>query len=193
MSMGPIAGGRTKILATRNMKVHEGWYIDDDGKPVDDPKIFHSGKGAQLPLGQPGLGYKGMALSLMVDILAGPLLGYPTAQVHPFKRRGIFLAAIDVGAFTPVDRFKEAVDSVIDDLKSARLARGFDEIMVPGEPEWREQEKRFRDGIYLDDPIYRDILETAEELGVDASKYLGRPGKADVTHPSYTLKHRYGL
>jgi len=190
--MGPIAGGRTKILATRGMRVHEGWYIDDDGNPVDDPKLFNSGNGAQLPLGQAGLGYKGMALSLMVDILAGPLLGLSAVEVHPFKRRGIFLAAIDVEAFTPIDQFKEAMDSVIDDLKSARLARGFDEIMVPGEPEWREQERRLREGIYLDDPIYRDILKTAKELGVDTSKYKGRPGKIEVTHPSYTLKHRYG-
>lgn len=191
MSMGPIAGGRTKILATRDMRVPEGWYIDDDGNPVDDPKFFDSGKGAQLPLGQAGLGYKGMALSLIVDILAGPLFGLSVTEIHPFKRCGIFLAAIDVEAFTPLDKFKEAVDSVIDDLKSARLARGFDEIMAPGEPEWREQERRLREGIYLDDPIYRDILKTAKELGVDTSKYKGRPGKTEVTHPSYTLKYRY--
>ena len=52
-------------------------------------------------------------------------------------------------------------------------------------------ERRLREGIYLDDPIYRDILKTAEEIGVRTSKYRGRPGKTEVTHQSYTLMHRY--
>ena len=72
MSLGPIAGGRTKILAIRGQKVPLGWYIDDEGKPHDDPALFGAGKGAQLPLGQEGLGYKGMALSMMINLLAGP-------------------------------------------------------------------------------------------------------------------------
>jgi hypothetical protein len=62
---------------------------------------------------------------------------------------------------------------------------------MPGEPEGRELEKRRREGVYLDDEIYLRILDTAKGLGVDATKYRGRPGKMHVTHPSYTLKDRY--
>jgi hypothetical protein len=62
---------------------------------------------------------------------------------------------------------------------------------MPGEPEWREMEKRRREGIYLDDEIYQKILDTAKELGVNTTKYRGKPGKMDITHPSYTLKDRY--
>lgn len=191
MSLGPISGGRTAILALRGQRVPLGWYIDDEGRATDDPKVFHSGKGAQLPLGQAGLGYKGMALSLIIDILAGPLLGFGVAQVHPFRRRGVFLGAINVEAFTELDVFKENVDAVIEDLKASRLASGFDEIMVPGEPEWRELERRREEGIYLDDEIYSRILSTAEEYGLDLKRFKGRPGEAKITHPSYTLKHRY--
>ena len=191
MSLGPISGGRTAILALRGRKVPPGWYVDDEGRPTDDPKVFHRGEGAQLPLGQAGLGYKGMALSMIIDILAGPLLGFKAAQVHPFRRRGVFLGAINVEAFTEIDAFKENVDAVIADLKDSRLASGFEEIMVPGEPEWRELERRRREGIYLDDEIYRRILDTAEEVGLDHRRYKGRPGKARITHPSYTLKQRY--
>ncbi|MFP3952144.1 MAG: Ldh family oxidoreductase [Candidatus Bathyarchaeia archaeon] len=191
MSLGPIAGGRTAILATRNQKVPDGWYIDDDGRPINDPRIFNRGEGAQLPLGQTGLGYKGMALSMIVDILAGPLLGYTITQAHPFKRRGVFLGAIDTEAFTTVEEYKEGVDRLVEDLKTSRLAEGFDCIMVPGEPEWREMKKRLKEGIYLDDEIYKRIIETAEHLGLDPSEYRGEPGKLEITHPSYTLKYRY--
>ena len=191
MSLGPISGGRTAILALRDMKVPLGWYVDDEGEPTDDPKVFHGGGGAQLPLGQAGLGYKGMALSLVIDVLGGPLLGLGAARVHAFRRRGVFLGAINVEAFTPIDEFKECMDSVIADLKSSRLAGGFEEILMPGEPEWREMERRKREGIFLDDEIYRGILDAARTLGVDVSKFEGAPGKADITHPSYTLRHRY--
>jgi LDH2 family malate/lactate/ureidoglycolate dehydrogenase len=191
MSLGPIAGGRTAILAVRGQKVPLGWYIDDNGKTHNDPSIFRDGKGAQLPLGQEGLGYKGMALSMMINLLAGPLLGHVVTKDKAFNRCGVFLGAIDVEAFTPIKTFKEGVDALIDDMKSSRLAPGFDEIMVPGEPEWRELEKRSKEGLFLDDKIFSRILETARRLGVETSNYLGKPGKLDIGHPSYTLKDKY--
>ena len=191
MSLGPVAGGRNAILALRKMKLPLGWIVDDDGNPTDDPALFHRGEGAQLPLGQDGLGYKGMALNMIIDILSGPLLGYRATKAGPFQRRGVFLGAINIEAFTPLDVFKEGVDAMIEDLKSSRLAPGFEEITVPGEPEWREQERRLREGIYLDDEVYRRILDTAEKVGVDTSGYQGKPGKIEITHPSYTLKDRY--
>lgn len=191
MSLGPIAGGRIAILAGRNQRLPQGWIVDDDGKPADDPALFHRGEGAQLPLGQAGLGYKGMALNMAIDILSGPLLGFRATQGHPFQRRGVFLGAINVEAFTPIDEFKKGVDAIIADLKSSRLAPGFEKIMVPGEPEWREHERRSKEGIFLDDAIYLRVLETAEKLGIDTSRYEGKPGEAEITHPSYTLRHRY--
>lgn len=191
MSLGPISGGRTAILANRNQKVPYGWYIDDEGKPIEDPKIFTKGKGAQLPLGQTGLGYKGMALSMIIDILAGPLLGYVITQAHAFRRRGVFLGAINPEAFTTLNTYKKGVDSLIDDLKSSKLARGFEKIQVPGEPEWKEMDRRIKEGIYLDDNIYERILNTAKRLGIDISRYQGRAGKLKVTHPSYLLKDKY--
>jgi LDH2 family malate/lactate/ureidoglycolate dehydrogenase len=191
MSLGPIAGGRNSILALRGMRLPQGWMVDGDGNPADDPAMFQRGEGAQLPLGQAGLGYKGMALNMIIDIFSGPLLGFLGTAGPPFQRRGVFLGAIDVEAFTPLDEFKEGADAIIEDLKSSRLASGFTEITVPGEPEWREQERRLREGVYLDDEIYERILDTAEKVGVDTTKYRGKPGRLEITHPSYTLKDRY--
>ena len=48
-----------------------GWAVDDDGNPTTDPA--EGLKGAQLPFG----GYKGAALALMVELLAGALIGAP--------------------------------------------------------------------------------------------------------------------
>jgi LDH2 family malate/lactate/ureidoglycolate dehydrogenase len=48
-----------------------GWAVDRDGNPTTDPA--EGLKGAQLPFG----GYKGAALALMVELLAGALIGTP--------------------------------------------------------------------------------------------------------------------
>jgi uncharacterized oxidoreductase len=191
MSLGPIAGGRAAILALRNQKVPPGWLIDDAGHPTDDPAGFHRGEGAQLPLGQTGLGYKGMALALIIDVFCGPLLGVFQGQASVFARRGVFFAAINVAAFTPIRDFKNGVDDVIDDIKSSRLAPHATEILVPGEPEWREQDRRKREGIFLDDAIYRRILDTAAQVGIDPASYAGIAGDGEVRHPSYTLRDPY--
>ena len=191
MSLGPMAGGRSIILALRNQKVPLDWLINDDGKPMDDPALFNSGVGAQLPLGQTGLGYKGMALSMIIDILTGPLIGVFATHTQVYERRGVFFAAINIDTFTPIEDFKNSIDDLIANIKSSKLATGFSEIMIPGEPEWKVQQKRLKEGIFLDDAIYQNIIETAKNVGVDTSHYRGKKGTAKITHPSYTLKERY--
>ena len=47
----------------------EGWAIDAEGRPTTDPDAALAG--AQLPFG----GYKGAAIALMVELLAGALIG----------------------------------------------------------------------------------------------------------------------
>jgi len=191
MSLGPMAGGRSAILALRKQKVPLDWLIDNEGKPMDDPALFNKGVGAQRPLGQTGLGYKGMALSMIIDILTGPLMGVFATQAQVYQRGGVFFGVINIEAFTAIDEFKKGVDALIADIKSSKVAPGFEEIMVPGEPEWIEQEKRLREGISLDDAIYQRILDTAKNVGVDISQYKGKPGVANITHPSYKMKERH--
>ena len=47
----------------------EGWAIDAEGRPTTDPDAALAG--AQLPFG----GYKGAAIAMMVELLAGALIG----------------------------------------------------------------------------------------------------------------------
>ena len=125
-----------------------------------------------------------MALALIEQVLAGPLIGV-------FKGQGVFFQVIDIEAFTPLNDFKKEMDSIIANVKASKLAPGFKEILMPGEPEWREQEKRLKGGIFLDDAIYKGIIDTARAVGVDTEPYKGTTGEVEVTHPSYTLKDRH--
>lgn len=63
------ARGEIQIHQRDGHSIPEGWAIDKDGNPTTDPTAALAG--AQLPFG----GYKGAAIALMVELLAGALIG----------------------------------------------------------------------------------------------------------------------
>ena len=63
------ARGEIQIHLRDGKPLPQGWAIGPDGQPTTDPETALAG--AQLPFG----GYKGAALSLMVELLAGALVG----------------------------------------------------------------------------------------------------------------------
>jgi delta1-piperideine-2-carboxylate reductase len=64
-----MARGEVLMAARDGKSLPDGAGIDAEGNPTNDPNAVL--KGAQLPFG----GYKGSAIALMVDLLAGPLIG----------------------------------------------------------------------------------------------------------------------
>ena len=64
-----MARGEIMIAGRDGHALPPGVAIDRDGEPTTDPAAAL--EGAQLPFG----GYKGAAIALMVDLLAGPLIG----------------------------------------------------------------------------------------------------------------------
>ncbi|MCP5150279.1 MAG: Ldh family oxidoreductase [Ectothiorhodospiraceae bacterium] len=63
------ARGEIQIHLRDGKQIPEGWAIDPDGKPTTDPAAALAG--AQLGFG----GYKGASIALMVELLAGALIG----------------------------------------------------------------------------------------------------------------------
>jgi LDH2 family malate/lactate/ureidoglycolate dehydrogenase len=74
--------------------------------------------------------------------------------------------AIDIESFTPIDAFKERVDNLIKSIKSTPTAPGFDEILIPGEPEFRTMEERSRKGIEVADATWEALQKLAKDVGV---------------------------
>jgi len=68
-----MARGEIMIAARDGHALPEGAGVDAEGRPSTDPEAVL--EGAQLPFG----GYKGAAIALMVDLLAGPLIGELTS------------------------------------------------------------------------------------------------------------------
>jgi uncharacterized oxidoreductase len=58
------------------------------------------------------------------------------------------------------------VRNLIAYVKSSHTAPGTEEILVPGEPERREREKRMREGIVVHPATWTRIAETAQRHGL---------------------------
>lgn len=140
------------------------WALTPDGEETDDPAAAM--KGALLGIGQ----HKGYGLSLMTDVLTGVLSGGGFGLVpysNPAKQDvSHLMMAIDIAWFMPVDEFKARMDQFIHDVKSARLRPGFEEILVPGEIDYRREQDYRANGARLDSVIFDQLAELAGKLRI---------------------------
>ncbi|WP_291164633.1 Ldh family oxidoreductase [Ensifer sp. SSB1] len=68
------ARGEVELKRLSNERIPQGWGIDAKGRPTTDPAEALAG--ALLPFG----GHKGSALSMMVELIAGPLIREKTSS-----------------------------------------------------------------------------------------------------------------
>lgn len=158
-----VAQGKLQIARATGESVPLGWIIDAEGRPTTDVEAFFRG-GAQLPFG----GHKGYALALMVSLLS---IGLSAGDELDRSEHAscLFIVCVDPAAFRPAEDFLEFVEQTAARIKAVPPAEGFDEVLLPGEPEARSRIARTRDGIPLPDEIWAELVRTAEGLGISAS------------------------
>lgn len=164
ISTSAIAEGKVRSMLNRKVPVPPGCIMDAEGNPTTDAARFYGPPpGALFPFG----GHKGFALGLVTDILAGALSGGGCSRKDADRVGNTFLVfVIDVKRLRDAQPFYTDVEQLIDYVKSSALAPGFREILVPGEPEALEQERRRRDGIPVDDETWRQITEAGRKYGI---------------------------
>ena len=157
------AQGKLMVARAKREPVPDGWILDANGRPTTDVEDFYNG-GVLLPFA----GHKGYALSVMVELLAVGLSG---GQRAPMTERGacLLVTCIDPAAFRPADEFVQTVERVASRLKHVPPAGGFQEVLLPGEPEARSSAERTREGIPLPDATWEAIASVARSLDVDVS------------------------
>ncbi len=80
---------------------------------------------------------------------------------------GVLINAYDIEHFTDMETFYDEVEGLVRHVKSSRLAPGFNEILAPGEPEFRTARIRADEGIEVDDRTWETVCEIGAEFGVD--------------------------
>lgn len=143
--------------------------LDSHGRPSTDPRAFFDG-GFLLPFG----GHKGYALAVIAELLSGPLTG---ADAYPgvTSRSGIFMFAVDATVFQPSADYEKSIAKTLGRIKAVPPGPGFDEVLLPGEPEARFRIRRERDVIPIPEDTWRAVCEVGAELGVNADKNVVNP------------------
>ncbi len=157
-----VAEGKLRVAAAKGVPIPEGWILDKERKPTTNPADFYDG-GVLLPLG----GHKGYGLLMVADLLGGALTGHGcTVLPEHTTGNGVFMMAIDIAAFCPVEELTATVDRLAAAIKAGRTAPGFDEILIPGEPEARAKAQRERAGIPLPDAVWQEMVAVAGQYGL---------------------------
>lgn len=82
------------------------------------------------------------------------------------------MIVINISSFTPLQEFKERTDALFEAIKDTPTAMGFKEVLVPGEPELRTEEKRLKEGIFVEEKTWQDITQVAEELKLNVKEIM---------------------
>lgn len=174
MAMTVIARGKIRLAATHGEQIPEGLALDADGVPTTDAsKAF---EGVCLPFG----GAKGAALAMLMDLLAGVFTGANYGgdvkslyfdHSEP-QNVGHLFFVIRPDLFMSKEEFESRMDTFVSRVKSLPRAQGFDEILVPGEPEERKTNQRLKAGIPITEKVLVSLLEEADRLGIQISSIL---------------------
>ena len=165
-----VARGKILLARQQGRPIPAGWAVDRMGEPTTDP--VQALAGLLLPMG----GHKGYGIAVMIDVLAGVLSGssYAGAVQGPYQaeRRsgcGHLLVVLNISAFMPLQEFNARAEELIRQLKSVPAAPGCGEVLYPGEPEARFEERARLEGIALPDKTLADLEQIARITGIAAA------------------------
>jgi uncharacterized oxidoreductase len=160
------AEGKLRVKFNRGEPVPPGIMLNGRGEASTDPREYYTDPvGSLLTAGQ----HKGYGLSLAIEILGGILSGTGAASAASgVFANGTLLVCLDPARFLPRAEFDAQVAALLSWVRSAPLAAGAKEVLVPGEPEARMERERRAGGIPIEDTTWRQIQACATEVGVRA-------------------------
>ncbi len=149
-----IARGEIELHRRAGKPLQPGWAIDRDGNPTTDPVAALSG--AMLTFG----GHKGSALSAMIELMAGPLIGDLMSSESMAFDAGVgaapchgelilaFDPAVFLGAQAPqhILRAEKMFDAIVG--QGARL---------PSQRRYEARARSLADGVRIPRALYDDL------------------------------------
>nr|MBQ6241551.1 Ldh family oxidoreductase [Lachnospiraceae bacterium] len=167
MAVSAIAKGKIFVAAREGKPIPPGCALNKYGEPTTDAKEALDG-GYMLP----AAGHKGFGLALVNDILAGIMTGsqfgtnitklYGDLDKH--QDIGHFAYLVNIEDFIPEEEYYDKIEFDMQKIKSSRLAKGFDRIYLPGEPEHETRAKRRAEGIPMSKEVWDEMLAWKEKL-----------------------------
>jgi len=168
MATSASSGGKVVLHAQQGRQIPLGWLLDEGGNPTTDPnELYKDGKLVGVLL--PAAGYKGFGLGLASEIMGGILTGYGASHRPDYHEgQGALIIVINVAAFIQLDEFLSQTDALLRHVKATPHDPATQEILIPGELEYRSREEKERDvRIAVTDAVWSAIGEWANRLDVE--------------------------
>jgi LDH2 family malate/lactate/ureidoglycolate dehydrogenase len=181
MATSNIAFGKIQTaMREKRESIPDDWVISrQTGRPITNTmEAFSSLVGNAASLAVFG-GVKGYCITAMEEILCSVLsgAGLPkdngqgvtiTGNSKP-ENSGLFLLAFDISRIRPLAEIEESMDALLDEIKNQRPADGVDEVLIPGELEYKYSLKRSKEPFEILDQTANELLGVAKNCGyVDA-------------------------
>lgn len=166
-----VAQGKMRVAHNKGERVAPGTLIDEHGAPTDDPGVVVVPQsnglfGALLTFGE----HKGYGLAVACELLGGALTGGGTWHRPADSARtvlnGMLSVLIDPAILGTQARFEEESRAFIPWLRQSPPGPGFEAVQIAGEPERRARAVREREGIWLDDATWGEIVAAGAKVGV---------------------------
>ena len=168
LDMATSITARGKLLESKRKgePIPEGMALDKDGNPTTDPA--EGLEGSILPFG----GFKGYGLAFMFELLAGPLVSAAcgekvegTATPDVMCTKGDLLIVINPEFFGGSMQFKFYVDQFVREIRE-------ENGVIPGDREVQNRSTNYENGIEVDEALYEQLTEMAQEKGLDITSYF---------------------
>lgn len=159
---------RQKIYsyAREGWKLPDGWAMDKEGNPTNDPHAAL--EGLLMPVG----GHKGAGISMMIDLILGSLAGSYSraicANVVTDREQHIAHMFVIINPDFYVDRavMDERVAQYVKDYKNVKAKKDA-KILLPGELEWNNTRDRMENGIPISAADLKKLNDYADQIGID--------------------------
>jgi uncharacterized oxidoreductase len=167
MATAKIAFGKVRVAANAGLPVPDESLLHPEGHVSRDPGVmFMDPRGAMISVGE----HKGSGLAIMCDLLAGALTGGMTNQPEHPHADGIINNMLSMivapDAMAEAAAVQREIAAATAWIKSSRPRAGFDEVLVPGEPERRKSAQRRAHGIEVDPESWSQVRAAAHAAGV---------------------------
>ena len=162
-----VSGVKVLNAQRRGEPLPPNCIVDKDGNPSTDANDFVDG-GGHVPFG----GHKGYALMMATEFL-GRIFTGADAFVDPkhggpiMRHQGVTFIAFKADLFQLYSDYADRADEMGRRVRAIPPAPGFDEVLMPGDPELRTRTIRQREGIPIAEDIWQSVTETATSLGVE--------------------------
>lgn len=174
--------GAIEVAARAGKSIPEGWVIRQDGSLATDSQgliqEMNRGEAALLPLGGRGElmgGHKGYGLATMVEILSAAFQdGAFLSDLNDTRKNGKlhsscighFFLAMNVGHFTPIERFRNKTGNILRELRASRKAPGEERIFTAGEKSNINKERVLEEGVEIPPGVQKALSELRELLDI---------------------------